>query len=91
MTTDKQAVLPEVSFSTFIMSLNTSCLVCLGDIPEPLSGEIKKDLACARHTIDTLEMLREKTKGNLTREEEEILGHILYDLKIRYVRASEKG
>ncbi|OCC15360.1 hypothetical protein DBT_1107 [Dissulfuribacter thermophilus] len=83
----EKAVLPEVTFTTFIMSLNTSCLVCLGELPEPSSGETKKDLACAKHTIDTLEMLKQKTKGNLEKEEEDLLSHILYDLKMRYVKA----
>lgn len=83
----ERPILPEVTFTTFIMSLNTSCLVCLGEIPEPQSGEMLKDLACAKHTIDTLEMLKQKTKGNLEEDEEALLGHILYDLKMRYVKA----
>ena len=80
-------ILPEVTFTTFIMSLNTSCLVCLGEVPEPSSGKTRKDLACAKHTIDTLEMLKEKTEGNLDHDERALLDHMLYDLKIRYVRA----
>ena len=80
-------ILPEVTFTTFIMSLNTSCLVCLGEIPEPTTGENRRDLACAKHTIDTLEMLRQKTEGNLDEEEHALLTHILYDLKMRYVKA----
>lgn len=83
----EKPILPEVTFTTFIMSLNTSCLACLGDIPEPSNGETTRDLACAKHVIDTLEMLKQKTEGNLDREEQELLNHMLYDLKLRYVRA----
>jgi hypothetical protein len=79
--------LPEVNFSTFIFSLNTSALVHLGEIPEFGSGEIKKDLTLAQHTIDTLAMLREKTAGNLVEDEKGLLEHVLYDLRMRYVKA----
>jgi len=78
--------LPEVSFSMFILSLNTSALVHLGQLPDPLTQEKKVDLALARHTIDTLQMLREKTKGNLTKEEEKLLDSILYELRILYLK-----
>jgi len=81
-------ILPKVTFATFVMSLNTSCLVCLGEIPEPESGKNKKNLTLAKHTIDTLEMLKEKTKGNLNKEEEDLMNHILYDLRIRYVKVA---
>jgi len=80
--------LPPVTFSTFILSLNTSALVHLGQIPDPVTNEKRVDLVLARHTIDTLDMLREKTKGNLTKEEENLLNSILYELRILYVKAS---
>jgi hypothetical protein len=79
--------LPDVNFSTFVFSLNTSALVHLGEIPEFGSGEIKKDLTLAQHTIDTLAMLREKTVGNLAEDEKGFLEHILFDLRMRYVKA----
>jgi hypothetical protein len=79
--------LPDVSFSTFVFSLNTSALVHLGEIPEFGSGEIKKDLILAQHTIDTLAMLQEKTVGNLAEDEKGFLEHILFDLRMRYVKA----
>ncbi len=77
--------LPQVTFSTFILSINTSALVHLGVLPEPTSGEVKKDLQLAKHTIDTLAMLQEKTRGNLSEEEKALLDNILYDLRMRYV------
>ena len=79
--------LPDVNFSTFLFSLNTSALVHLGEIPEFGSGETKKDLILAQHTIDTLAMLQEKTVGNLAEDEKGFLEHILFDLRMRYVKA----
>ena len=81
------APLLDVNFSTFVFSLNTSALVHLGEIPEFGSGEIKKDLTLAQHTIDTLAMLQKKTAGNLGEDEKGFLEHILYDLRMRYVKA----
>lgn len=82
-----QCVMPEVTFSTFIMSLNTSALFHLGEIKDPQTGQTSIDLELARHAIDTLVMLEQKTKGNLSREEEEMLKNIVYDLKLRFVKA----
>ena len=85
---DGECVLPEVTFSAFVMSLNTSALFHLGEIPDPDTGEKKKDLMLARHAIDTLAMLQKKTAGNLDDEERELLSNIVYDLQMRYIRVS---
>jgi hypothetical protein len=82
-----KCAMPEVTFSAFIMSLNTSALFLLGEIADPETGARKQDLVLAKHTIDTLNVLKEKTKGNLTEEEENMLGRLLYDLQMRYVKA----
>jgi hypothetical protein len=79
--------LPEVNLSTFIYSLSTSALVHLGEIPEPANQKMAKNLALAKQTIDILGIIQEKTKGNLTNEEENLLNSILYDLRLRYVKA----
>lgn len=81
--------LPEINFATFIFSLNTSALMHLGVIGDPTSGKKVKNLAMGKQTIDILSMMEEKTKGNLTTEEENMLKNILYDLRIIYVK--EKG
>lgn len=78
--------LPEVNFSTFILSLSSSVLMHLGEIPDPISKEKKKDLSLAKHTIDVMGMLQEKTKGNLTDNEKKLMDGILYDLRMRYVQ-----
>jgi hypothetical protein len=78
--------LPEINFATFIFSLNTSVLVHLGIIDDPASGKKVKNLTLAKQTIDILGMLEEKTRGNLTKDEKSMLKHILYDLRIIYVK-----
>jgi len=84
---DGQCVMPEVTFSAFVMSLNTSILFHLGEIADPETGQIVKNIELARHAIDTLVILEQKTKGNLTEEEAELLKNILYDVKLRFVKA----
>jgi hypothetical protein len=82
----EETPLPEINFSTFIFSLNTSTLLHLGEIPDPATGKQKEDLAMAKQTIDLIAMLDEKTRGNLTSDEENLIKHILYDLRLRYVQ-----
>lgn len=86
---DEDSQLPAINFATFIFSLNSSALVQLGIMDDPGSGKKVKNLPIAKQTIDILGMLDEKTRGNLTREEEDMLKHILYDLRILYVK--ERG
>ena len=82
---DGKCVMPEVTFSAFIMSLNTSALFHLGEISDPVTGEKQQDLVLVKHTIETLQLLADKTKGNLTDDEQDILKNALSDLKMRYV------
>jgi len=88
-TTEKTPPLPEVNFSSFLLSLSSSVLFHLGEIPDPQSGGKKKDMALAKQSIDILTMLKEKTEGNLTEEEKNLLENLLYDLRMRFVKASE--
>jgi hypothetical protein len=78
--------LPEISLSSFIFSLSSSALVGLGAIPDPNSGKVEKNLPLVKQTIDLLGMLRDKTRNNLTPEEEALFDHVLYDLRMAYVR-----
>lgn len=89
---DKQGrcVMPEVTFPAFIMSLNTSALYHLGEIADPATGKRIVDLDLAKHAIDTLALMQTKTKGNLVKDEAELLKNILYDIKIRFVKAVKK-
>ena len=86
---DQQPPLPEINFATFVVSLNASALLHLGAIEDPTSGKKDKNLPMAKQTIDILSMLEEKTAGNLSKDEENLLKSILYDLRIIYVK--EKG
>ena len=75
-----------IDFYTFVLSLASSAFIHLGDSPHPDTGlPGKPDLGLAHQTIDILAMLREKTKGNLTQEEEQFMDHLLTDLRLRYV------
>jgi len=78
--------LPEIDFINFIFSLSTSALIQLGEIQDPFSQTLAKNLPLAKQTIDLVGMLKEKTKGNLTPQEERVVESVLYDLRMRYVK-----
>jgi hypothetical protein len=84
--TPKDMPLPEITFASFLISLSSSAFIHLGDIPDPATGEINKDLPLAKQTIDLLGLLREKTRNNLQEDEEQLFDHLLYDLRMRYVK-----
>ena len=77
--------MPEVSFSTFILSLASTALVQLGEVPNPDSGQNEENLLLARHTIDVLDMLRTKSRDGLDSDEERLINGILYELHMKYV------
>jgi len=80
---------PPVNFTNFVISLSTSALFHFGDFPEYEGGKAEKNLPAAKQTIDILNMLNEKTKGNLDQNETNLIQGVLYELKMRYVK--EKG
>lgn len=87
---DDGPVMPQVTFTTFILSLASSALVQLGEVPDPASGKVEEaNLPIAKHTIDILTMLRGKTQHSLTDEEERIMDGLLYELRMKYVLKSE--
>ncbi|MDB4983036.1 MAG: hypothetical protein JWM82_3788 [Myxococcales bacterium] len=79
---------PPVDFHTFILSLGSSALLHLGELERP-EGPVEKDLTLAKHTIDILAMLQQKTRGNLTPAEDKLIESLLYELRIRYVDAQK--
>lgn len=83
--------LPGIDFVTFVLSLNHSARLHLGDAPDPLSGQIEKNLPLARQTIDLLAMLQDKTRGNLSGDEERVLSQALFDLRMRFVEVSKSA
>jgi hypothetical protein len=82
--------LPPMDFATFILSLATSAQVHLGAIPNPATGKQEQNLSLAKETIDLLDILKDKTKGNLTSEEDRLFEHVLYDLRMMYLERSKK-
>ena len=81
--------LPKINFATFIFSLHSSVLSQLGLLEDPSTGKKTRNLIGAKQTIDILGMLEEKTRGNLTQEEEGMLKNMLYDVRILYVKENE--
>jgi hypothetical protein len=80
-----------VSFSTFLLGLSTQALLHLGEIPNPITETVERDLGAAKHVIDILGILRDKTRGNLDPSEESLLDSVLYDLRMRYVELTRRG
>ena len=80
--------LPEITLSSFLFSLSTAVFVNLGAVPDPATGETSRNLPLAKQTIDLLGLLREKTRNNLTQEEGDLFDHLLYDLRMRYIKES---
>ncbi|MBX5482854.1 MAG: DUF1844 domain-containing protein [Myxococcaceae bacterium] len=79
-----------ITFSTFLLGLASSVLIHLGITPHPETGKTNVDLVSARQTLDVLGMLREKTRGNLTADEEKFFENMLADLRLRFVEVSNK-
>ena len=81
---------PEIDFTHFLLSLSTSALIQLGEVPDPVSKQSAKQLPLAKQTIDIIGMLQEKTKGNLTLEEQRLLENSFTELRFRFVQISEE-
>ena len=83
---DGEQELPPFDFNLLVLSLTTSALIHLGEAPEAAGEPGPVNLGHARQVIDTLAVLEDKTRGNLTGEEERILHQALFDLRLRYAR-----
>ena len=79
--------LPPADFATLVLSLGSSVVMYLGQSGGPGGKQLERNLPMAKHAIDLLTVLEEKTKGNLSSEEEQILESLLFDLRLRYVEA----
>lgn len=83
------AQVPEVDFMNFITSLSLQSLISLGEIESPFTEKKEVNIKQARFLIDTLDMIKQKTEGNLTEEESKVLDAMLYELKMKYVEKSK--
>lgn len=87
---DNSAISDGMPFSAFVLSLSTTALAALGQCDDPAFLNLPHDPEIARNNIDILIMLRDKTKGNLTKDEEQLIASVLYDLQMRFVRETQK-
>ena len=81
--------LPAVTFSAFVLSIASSALVHLGEVPDPESGQTTRNLEVAKHNIDVLSMLKDRTAGNLDADEMRLIDAVLYELRLKYVMADK--
>ena len=82
---ERRGPLPKPSLTMFLAGLATQALIHLGELEHPVTRKKEVDLEEAKYSIDLLEMIEEKTKGNLTPEEKRYLDELLYDLRMRFV------
>lgn len=84
--------MPALSFVGFVLSLASTAAIHFGDLPDPVTGEPEEpNLEGASQMIEILALLEQKTKGNLTAEERQVLEQVLYELRLRYVEAAGSG
>lgn len=77
--------LPKVTFTTFVMSLASSALVQLGEVPEPETGTMQEELEHAKYTIDVLSMINDKITNGMDDDERRLIDGLLYELRMKYV------
>jgi hypothetical protein len=81
---------PPIDFPSYILSYYTQGLVLLGEVPNPYTNKKEEDVEAARHTIDILSMLEQKTKGNLGNEEQQLLESVLYELRMKFMAKTNR-
>jgi len=81
---------PPIDFPSYILTYYTQGLVLLGEVPNPYTNKTEENLEGARHTVDILGMLKDKTKGNLAPEEDKLLESVLYELRIKYMAKTNR-
>jgi hypothetical protein len=88
---DRMGPAQPIDFTTLIMSLASSALVSMGRVPDPATGTVLKNLVFAQQNIDIIHLLQEKTRGNLSADEERLVEQILYELRMSYISALKDG
>ena len=83
--------LPPASFGALVSNIVAQALFALGAIADPRTGKRYRDLGLAKHQIDLLSMLEEKTRGNLTEQEKKMLDNALYEVRMAYVQLAQQG
>lgn len=80
----------ELNFSNYVASLGFQALIFMGEIPSPVTQQVEKNLGQSKFLIDTLVLLREKTKGNLTEAEDKLLNGAIYELQMKFIEVLQK-
>ncbi len=81
---------PPIDFPSYILGYYTQGLVLLGEVPNPYTNKKEEDVEAARHTIDILSMLEQKTKGNLGNDEQQLLESVLYELRMKFMAKTNR-
>lgn len=87
---EEKIQIPQANFGFFITTLGMQTAIALGEIPHPMTNKTEENLDQAQYLIDTLEVLKEKTKNNLSKEEDELMSGLLYDFHLKFVQKKEK-
>jgi hypothetical protein len=89
---DQPEPAPALSFTAFVLSLASTAAIHFGDLADPVSGKrMDVNLDGAAQMIEILSLLDQKTRGNLTAEERQVLEQVLYELRLRFVQASSQA
>ncbi|PYV08406.1 MAG: DUF1844 domain-containing protein [Acidobacteria bacterium] len=81
---------PRIDFPSYLISYYSQALLFLGEVPNPVTKVVEQDLEGVRHTVDILEMIQEKTKGNLSSEEVQLLDSVLYEIRMKFMAKTRK-
>lgn len=86
---DEKGKLPSIDLSTFVLSFASSSQMHLGLIANPMTKKTEKDLPAARQTIDIIEMLEAKTRGNRSKQEDDLFEELLYTIRMQYLEVAK--
>jgi hypothetical protein len=86
----RESTPPPIDFPSYILSYYTQGLVLLGEVPNPYTNKKEEDVEAARHTIDILSMIEQKTKGNLSSEEQQLLETVVYELRMKFMAKTNR-
>jgi hypothetical protein len=88
---EQHGPMPPASLEMLFTMLATEAMVALGQVPHPATGQVQADHSLAQYLIDLLDVLREKTKGNLTTREQQVIEALLHELRLAFVQTAGKG
>ncbi|MFH1740870.1 MAG: DUF1844 domain-containing protein [bacterium] len=81
----------EITFQDFVFMLSSSALIGLGHVPNPITNKYETNLESVKQTISLLEMIQKKTKGNLSKEEDDLLDSVLHELRMGFIAKAKEG